>query len=57
MKIFTKRVDEQFRGVELLCDTCNNYPDPTKDTWYWRMNRSDKYPSLWICNTCKESME
>ena len=56
-KRFTIRTEERYRGAELLCDTCNQFPDPTKGTWYYRSNIKDRYPSMWICNTCKESME
>ena len=56
MVLFTKTYEEKHRGVELLCDTCNKFPELNTDTWYYRSNLFDKYPSMWLCNTCKESM-
>ena len=53
---FTHTLDEEHLGVELCCDTCNKLAKDKHLWWYVRYNASDEYPSLWICNKCKEDL-
>ena len=61
---FTITHYEKHTGAEFCCDTCNKrYIETLRDGvidgpwWYVRYNLTDEYPSLWICNNCKEGME
>ena len=59
---FTRTRNEQYPGMEFCCDLCNRKAEGHprgigNHWWYARYNEKDQFPSLWICDTCKESVE
>ena len=59
---FTLTKDEEFMGAEMCCDLCNKLAKAHTrligNTWFYvRYNVTDLFPSLWICNDCKEELQ
>ena len=48
-------VNERHRGVELLCDVCNDLLQ-SPEIWYYRTFPEDDYPSMAVCSTCAGKM-
>ena len=44
-------MNERHRGLEMLCDACNQILDI--DTWYLRDPPTAEYPSYAVCGDCK----
>ena len=55
--IFTIWYNERYKGAEICCDWCNKYNDTTEVWWYQRYDIEDLYPSNFVCDKCKESVE
>ena len=44
-------VNEKHRGVELLCDLCNDLLQ-SPEIWYFRSVPEDEYASMAVCTYC-----
>ena len=53
---FTWYGAEKYRGLEMLCDFCNEYLH-RPHRWYYRANLTDEYASWCICTNCAKKMD